>query len=316
MPNQRASFITHPALHIRDITDAHRVLEAVRLKLLPLVKRRLVAHERAQLQSGNVFVWEESEYEDGLVRWTEGRRWSQSKMRGECLRYEEKIEMTEAEKLDKAARRALARGRIAFPPPRPSRRDRPSKVGGLIKQTYSVTVRLPDSVATVKKWHVVSYSSVKDADTLPVVEDYPYLRDIRVPAGVFLSSHNAGRLINGSLEKFPAPAPAHVRVDVPIQSYRYQVWKHVCPPLDVELRSPGMDSDEGDSSSSDGHEDDHGALHILPAISSPHSRVTLPSLSSLGVLLPGTSFPSPSSTSMCYYDGDDRRVLDRFRIAI
>jgi hypothetical protein len=45
------------------------------LDVLPLIKRRLAAHERTQLWSGNVFVWEESEYEDGLVRWTEGRRW-------------------------------------------------------------------------------------------------------------------------------------------------------------------------------------------------------------------------------------------------
>lgn len=62
---------------IRDVADAHKVLEAVRLNILPLIRRRLVAHERAQLKSGNVFVWEESEESDegGLVRWTEGRRW-------------------------------------------------------------------------------------------------------------------------------------------------------------------------------------------------------------------------------------------------
>jgi hypothetical protein len=62
---------------IRNVADAHKVLEAVRLNILPLIRRRLVAHERAQLKSGNVFVWEESEDSDegGLVRWTEGRRW-------------------------------------------------------------------------------------------------------------------------------------------------------------------------------------------------------------------------------------------------
>ena len=62
---------------IRDVVDAHKVLEAVRLNILPLIRRRLVAHERAQLRSGNVFVWEEADDidEGGLVRWTEGRRW-------------------------------------------------------------------------------------------------------------------------------------------------------------------------------------------------------------------------------------------------
>ncbi|KAF7303905.1 hypothetical protein MIND_00620800 [Mycena indigotica] len=92
---------------IRDIRDAHRVFEAVRLHILPLIKRRLSPSERNSLQSGHVFVWEESDSEEGLVRWTEGKRWSQSKMRGDCLVYEEKVQVTEAEKRDKATRRQV-----------------------------------------------------------------------------------------------------------------------------------------------------------------------------------------------------------------
>ncbi|KAJ7131308.1 Gti1/Pac2 family-domain-containing protein [Mycena epipterygia] len=199
---ENASYITHSALHIRDITDAHRVLEAVRLNILPLIKRRLVPYERAQLRSGNVFVWEESEYEDGLVRWTEGRRWSQSKMRGDCLVYEEKIETTFAERQAKAARRAMKVSESPQPIPAPPRRkDRPSKVGGLTKKTYSVTVQLPGAAAT-RKWHVVAYCSACDAADLPVIEDYDYLRNIRVPSGVFV---NSNRVVNGSLKRFPPP---------------------------------------------------------------------------------------------------------------
>lgn len=33
------------------------------------------------IQSGAVFVWEESEDDAGLKRWTDGRVWSQSRMR-------------------------------------------------------------------------------------------------------------------------------------------------------------------------------------------------------------------------------------------
>lgn len=72
------------------------VFEAVRLKILPLITRRLTAIEREQLTSGNVFVWEEAEHKQGkehltrssclrgdlrdlltggLERWTDGRRW-------------------------------------------------------------------------------------------------------------------------------------------------------------------------------------------------------------------------------------------------
>ncbi len=44
-------------LDLRDAADAHVVFEAVRLNLLPLIKRRLTTEEREQLSSGNVFVW-------------------------------------------------------------------------------------------------------------------------------------------------------------------------------------------------------------------------------------------------------------------
>ena len=51
------------------------LFEAVRLSVLPLITRRLNGNERAQLKSGNIFVWEESESKGGLSRWTDGRRW-------------------------------------------------------------------------------------------------------------------------------------------------------------------------------------------------------------------------------------------------
>ena len=74
-----------PLSDIRNANDAHRIFEAVRLGLLPLVTRRLTPTERDLLRSGQVFVWEEGSSsgggaEDGtpsagLERWTDGRRW-------------------------------------------------------------------------------------------------------------------------------------------------------------------------------------------------------------------------------------------------
>lgn len=64
-----------PSTDIRDARDAHIILEAVRLNILPLITRRLSSTEREQLCSGNVFVWEEAEFKGGLERWTDGRRW-------------------------------------------------------------------------------------------------------------------------------------------------------------------------------------------------------------------------------------------------
>ncbi|KAG5637076.1 hypothetical protein H0H81_005846 [Sphagnurus paluster] len=71
----RAGAVTHPYLHVRDAHDAHIVLEAVRLGVLPIIKRRLLTSERDELKSGHVYVWEEAQDEGGLLRWTDGRRW-------------------------------------------------------------------------------------------------------------------------------------------------------------------------------------------------------------------------------------------------
>jgi hypothetical protein len=65
----------HLSKDIRDVHDAHVVLEAVRLNILPLLKRRLLESERDELKSGHVYVWEEAQDDGGLLRWTDGRRW-------------------------------------------------------------------------------------------------------------------------------------------------------------------------------------------------------------------------------------------------
>ena len=69
------SLFNLPLADIRDARDAHIILEAVRLNVLPLITRRLSSTEREELGSGNVFVWEEAEFKGGLERWTDGRRW-------------------------------------------------------------------------------------------------------------------------------------------------------------------------------------------------------------------------------------------------
>ena len=73
---------THDRLHVRDARDAHTVFEAVRRGLLQPVTRRLNEVERSMyIKSGAIFVWEESDDDLGLKRWTDGRVWSQSRMR-------------------------------------------------------------------------------------------------------------------------------------------------------------------------------------------------------------------------------------------
>ncbi|KAJ7110223.1 Gti1/Pac2 family-domain-containing protein [Mycena crocata] len=178
--------VTHHSLHIRNATDCLVLLEAVRRGILPLITLRL-GNERGQVRDGNVFVWEESQDVGGLLRWTDGRRWSQSKIYTECLIYEEKEKVTGEERDAKAKRRAqrICNPGKNVPPPR--RNGRPTKSGGLTKQTYSFVVRVPGSTPC-RKWHVVAYSLWSNRARLHVIEDYPMLRDIRVPLGVFARS--------------------------------------------------------------------------------------------------------------------------------
>ena len=71
---------------IRSTHDAHKIFFAVQHGILPLVTRRLDADERLALRSGCVYCWEERSNAVevtglGIERFTEGRRWSPSRVR-------------------------------------------------------------------------------------------------------------------------------------------------------------------------------------------------------------------------------------------
>ncbi|PPR04895.1 hypothetical protein CVT26_012716 [Gymnopilus dilepis] len=291
------SAVTHPSLHIRDVHDAHVVLEAVRLNILPLLKRRLLASERDELKSGHVYVWEEAQDDGGLLRWTDGRRWSQSRMRGDYLFYEEKIETTQEERDAKAARRARrASDPNAVVPPPVRRKDRPSKPNGLTKQTYSVTVNLP-GIAEPRKWHVVAYFSGEDYARLPVVENYPYLRKIQIPNGVFFSNKilctRPDRFASYSDESEPYE-------DGQTGSDPSSSSKYSSPPspLASSIYSPPMSPQ-----------------------SSSTPRVSLPPISSLSQYGQRPHLPHPHSSPAVptYYtplSSEDRRALQKLKVVL
>ncbi|KAG8988227.1 hypothetical protein FRB90_002887 [Tulasnella sp. 427] len=205
---QHAHRATHPRLHIRNAHEAHTLFEAVRLNLLPIVRRRLSPTDR-ELQSGEVFVWEEASYKGGLERWTDGRKWSQSRMREPFLFYEEKAMPSREEKDAKAARRARkssdpvspASVSAALPssPSPPRRQDRPSKPKGLTKQTYSAFVHSPNAPAgqAPKKWHLTAYFCSTTYHELPICMDDPILRNVSVPENVYVTGKGLTRK-NGS----------------------------------------------------------------------------------------------------------------------
>ncbi|KAI0027394.1 Gti1/Pac2 family-domain-containing protein [Vararia minispora EC-137] len=286
---------THPALHIRDSRDAHILLEAVRLKILPLITRRLSTNEREQLSSGNVFVWEEADFKGGLERWTDGRRWSQSRMRGDYLFYEEKIETTQEEREIKAARRAQrALDPGSVPPAANRRQDRPSKPDGLTKQTYSTLVYLPGS-SSPRKWHIVAYFQGNDYSRLPVVDNYDYLRSLRVPEGVYVSNRGAGK---------PLASPASDGEDD--DGSIYAGFRASQPPSSPTVSSSSSTYSHSSAGSS------HYTYAPLPRLST-----VVPMHSTMGAC---TTHPQPTVTrhSKPYapLSAEDRRVLNSFRVQL
>ncbi|KAF9241298.1 Gti1/Pac2 family-domain-containing protein [Melanogaster broomeanus] len=284
---------THSALHVRDAKDAHVVLEAVRLNILPLIRRRLTASEREQLESGNVFVWEEAENDGGLLRWTDGRRWSQSRMRGDYLFYEEKMETTQEEKDAKAALRARrAADPFAVAPPTNRRKDRPNRPNGLTKQTYSALVHLPGS-SHPRKWHVVAYFTGEDYMRLPVIENYDYLRNLRVPAGIFVSSKANG--LRNDRYSYTDSGASYYPTDAltrPMSS----ASSATSSPLSPIQRHP-MDSDT----------------------QRPQSRdVSLPNISSVtsSHVAHPVRLNHPSPTNYSPLSAEDKRVLSSFRVVL
>ena len=73
-------------VRIRSTCDAHKIFFAVQRGTLPMISKRLDADERLALCSGCVYAWEERGPNTevtglGIERFTEGRRWSPSRVR-------------------------------------------------------------------------------------------------------------------------------------------------------------------------------------------------------------------------------------------
>jgi Gti1/Pac2 family len=79
-------------IKIRSVRDAQAILYACHEGLLSMIKTRLDSGDRHALASGNVYAWEErgSRSEPagvGIERFTEGKRWTPSRLREVCISY-------------------------------------------------------------------------------------------------------------------------------------------------------------------------------------------------------------------------------------
>ncbi|KAJ7272061.1 Gti1/Pac2 family-domain-containing protein [Mycena haematopus] len=189
---------THPRLHVRNAHDAHVVFEATRQGFLRPITRRLDENERATLiQSGAVFVWVEEDHAAGLKRWTDGRLWSQSRMREPYLFYDEKLgDGSDCPDQNFQTYRfvdASGMSRGGFLSSAVSHQERSTNIHrGLVKQAYSAWVMVqPNSMP--RKWHITAYFRYDDLPHIPTIEHDPCLRKIIVPAGLYRSGKTRNR---------------------------------------------------------------------------------------------------------------------------
>ncbi|EMD38066.1 hypothetical protein CERSUDRAFT_152690 [Gelatoporia subvermispora B] len=194
-PAQDTQRPTHPRLHVRDAADAHRVFEAVRQGLLKPVQRRLNEMERSMyIVSGALFVWEESDDEMGLKRWTDGRVWSQSRMREPYLFYDEKVgDELANEQSPKCTFRFVEGPSRTWSSSAQSHFDRSDRhPTGLVKQAYSAWVQTAAN-AKPRKWHLTAYFTYADLPNISTTDQDPLLRGLSVPPGVYRSGKARSR---------------------------------------------------------------------------------------------------------------------------
>ncbi|KAG8215376.1 hypothetical protein J3R82DRAFT_8974 [Butyriboletus roseoflavus] len=244
-------------------------------------------------------------------------------MRGNYLFYEEKMETTQEEKDAKAALRARrATDPLAVAPPINRRKDRPNRPNGLTKQTYSALVHLPGSSHPCK-WHVVAYFTGDDYLRLPVIENYDYLRNLRVPEGIFVSSkangvRNDRYTATDSRESFTeSEFPSQLN----LAHYSQHRMSHEVPSRPTSSVSPSPSSPfspmhrhsySPQSTTVRPHPHDT-SLPSIAALTSPHAHPDLPPTSHVSHPV-RLNHPSPNNYSPL--SAEDRRVLSSFRVVL
>lgn len=104
---------------VMNLQDALLILEGMRLGVLPKVQRRLNDFERKCIVAGSIYAWNENEL--GMKRWTDGKSWLASKVKGPFLIYQEHDG------------------------------TRNVKANGLVKQSFSLTTKQNE------KFHLIAY---------------------------------------------------------------------------------------------------------------------------------------------------------------
>ncbi|KAI5956360.1 PTH2 [Candida jiufengensis] len=195
---------------IYSILDALLLIEACRLKMIPIINRRLTILERSKfIKPNTIFIWNETSC--GMKRWTDGKIWSASKVyNGNFLQYKELNKFTKKEENN-----------------------------GLIKQSFSLTTK------TNQRYHLISYfknsyqgdnlmnnnQSLDFSENLNLVNIPSHdtrLKNLKLSDKIY-SDHSLHTLINSNLT---TNLPLSEKPKLPQQSYHHQhVHQHNSIPL-------------------------------------------------------------------------------------
>ncbi|KZO95778.1 hypothetical protein CALVIDRAFT_537760 [Calocera viscosa TUFC12733] len=267
--------------------DALVIFEAARRGCIPVMRHRLADNEKdIHLMPGSVYVWEEAHASDRssrcLRRWTDGVKWSQSRMREPFLFYEEvpPFERTEQDRRNRYANTPPSTSTLpsdahgAAPRARhPSRRDRIIKQDGLKKLTFSalVCMDLADPQDKWAKWHLVCYMTGNDR-TIPGVAELPKFAPIEVPDGVYFDTKgvpldNAPRqTVRWPREPMMGPTPPPSDRD---STYSPMTQQHHMPNMPLAPMSPP-------ASPEDCEDDRYARYHSGYVPASPYVPATPP----------------------------------------
>ncbi|KAJ2160820.1 Gluconate transport-inducing protein [Coemansia sp. RSA 552] len=155
--------------YIETSDDALLLFEACRLEILQRRKRRLCERERSSIGSGSVFVWEE--HESGIQRWTDGMRWSPSRVAGPFLVY---TQLEPKKPATPSATSTVSASSSSLLP------DVPLE-DGLTKKSLSL---IPSDGS---KLHVACYFRKRDVESGRLVTPArdPRLREIKIPRRLY-----------------------------------------------------------------------------------------------------------------------------------
>ncbi|RKP25784.1 gluconate transport inducer 1/Pac2, partial [Syncephalis pseudoplumigaleata] len=174
--------------YIETVQDALLIFESCRIGALPRVHRRLNERERRWLRSGSVYVWDEEESD--VRRWTDGRLWSPSRIRGRFLVYRElSCRRTEAMDVDSPedplsdAVMSGTGGSHAYGGRGHSYSNSNGSIvpNGLIKRTIAV------ETSSGRRLHLISYFSEADlaSGALPRPRFDPRLQHVQIPREIY-----------------------------------------------------------------------------------------------------------------------------------